>query len=164
MSINIPLKADSTNNSWLNFNINDLQTKTLEVNGMPYLVQNTGTYNANISVTGCNNVLDPQTTHFVQQGNFFTIFGYFRGDVQAVNSVTLQLDIAPGTTSSLANRTLYFGSNKGLAGSKAFIAGSDGNVSPTRVSLTTNTYDQSVCVAANQLNTTFYYNLTYISS
>ena len=115
-----------------------------------------------MSATGVSNFI-PQSTYFIQQGPFFSIFGYFKGDVDAVNSVSLELDIAPGTTSILANRTLTMSSNRGVAGAKAFSAVFDGNVSSTRVSLKANTFDQSVCVPANQTNTTFYYNLTYIS-
>lgn len=134
------------------------------INGFPYLRQDAGTYDANISVTGCINVVDSQNTHYTRVGNTYQIFGFFRGDVQAVNKVTLELDVVPGSNSSLSNRSFYLMSNKNAAGAKAFVTSSDGNTAPNRLSLGCNTFDQSNAVAANQVDTTFYYELTYMSS
>lgn len=136
-----------------------LDTDELKINRNPV----TGTYDASISVTGGTNLADPQKTHYMRLGATVMLFGWFRCDVSATSTVDMEINLLTGTSISLANRAVSLVSNNDVAGAKAFITSSDGNVTTTRMNVTTRTYDGSNAVPGDQIGTEFYYNIIYIS-
>ncbi len=129
----------------------------------PVVKNGAGQYSANITPTNVTNFVS-QNTYYTFVGSAYVIYGYFRADINnAVNNVNISIDLAPGTSNQIARRMSIFGCNRGIAGAKAMMLQNDNNNTSTNLSLTCFTYDQSTVVAANQTNTTFYYNISYIS-
>jgi len=163
MSLNHLTHVADGYNAHLNIGADLVDCKELIVDGVHIPNASTSSYNANIALTGATNLFDPQGTKMFRINNTYTLFGFFICDVQAVNRVTMTFDVAPGTASSLANRTISLVSNKNTAGAKAFVSSIDSNVTATRIAISSNTFDQSVAVPANQIGTTFYYQFIYVS-
>lgn len=138
------------NVSYTNLNLN-----SLEIKGVAVTPSISGEYNAGITLTNATNFSDTSGgTQYYNVNDMYTIFGEFKCDLAAVDNMTFAIDLVPGTTNSLAKRSIQCMSHRN--GSQGFLTDFDSNISPSRLSI-----KMQATAPATKAGVFFFYTITY---